>query len=353
MTVNESLAIIDNFIASELLMYQASKDSKDEDGNNIPHFLETVTPQTKLLALDYGLKNTALLSKPLKLIESDGSTASEFKRLSVSEYIRVPTTPTVGGTLDIDESLSYAVIYKALAYIYKGFSSYNSESNMIITSYNDVMRDFFAQRDKAAPAAKILYFRFSIDGAGWHDTYQDGDIFISFRQDEGEWTQAIRFVGAGASGGGGASSFVELIDTPNTLISNKIVAVNSDASGLIFVDMPAAGGGGAATLEGLSGGDTVSGTLALDFRYTSGNKSTHCVFLDGDLTIEILKPDGFNPAMELGVIYTLQIFCEGFTCNIATTMMGDVSLDPSAYANFLQIMYDGFDVFVVNNTKIQ
>jgi hypothetical protein len=355
MTTNKAIENINTFVSNAIVEYDASSQSKDADSARIAHPLDNMSTDRILNAIDYALKSVTISTIPLSLLETTGSTATEFKKIDTNYYIRQPQEPQAGAILDIDDSLSYAVIYKALAFLWSGFSSYNSEASGLMASHNDATRDYIMSLQvNQSVEQKTVYFRYSSDESNWHDNFVDGDVYISIRQGDGVWSNAIRFVGQdgedgdAGTGTGGATTFVALSDTPSTLTEGKFLAVGANGT-IVEVDAPS--GGSTGIMDGISGNDDASGTLTLDLSVSGGNKKVHYVFMVGDLTLEILKPDGFNPSMELGVIYTLQIFTEGHTCTISDTMQGDTSIDSNAYANILQIMYDGFDIFVISNVK--
>jgi hypothetical protein len=114
MNVDNALQIIDRFIAQTLEAYNESDESKDNNGNRIPHPLDYVDNEDKLFALDVALKDVALKTTPMSLLESEGSTASELKRVSDKYFVRVPAYPQTGQRLDIDDGLAYAVIFMHL-----------------------------------------------------------------------------------------------------------------------------------------------------------------------------------------------------------------------------------------------
>jgi len=275
MTVDEALSIIDRVVSNTLEEYNQSPDSKDDQGNRIPHPLDIVDPDDKLFALDFSLNDVALHATPVSLIETSGSTASELKRLSVDYYIRVPAAPQEGQNLDIDDGLSYAVVFSAIGSLWEGYTEYAQKSDMIIGTYNQAYRSYIKGLLSGTVASGAeSYIRFSADGNDWHDSYTPGDIYISFKKiDTDTWTPAIKFVGEdgqdGAQGPAGPAGpvgpagtpcsdtqFVALQDTPSsyTGMSGKIVAVKSSEDGVEFIDAPSGGGGGASNFTDL--GDT-------------------------------------------------------------------------------------------------
>ena len=353
MLVSKAIEFIDTFIGDTVSAYKVTDKSKDASGTYIPHPLEAKTDTDKLTALDFGIKYSALNSKPLTLLESNSSTATEFKRISPNEFIRVPSEPTLTGSLDIDESLSYAVIYKALSFLWSGYATYSSDADAIIVAHNDATRDYFINREATTNFTETIFFRYSSDGTNWHDTFIDGDKYISFKQGDGVWSSAIKFVGddGTAGSGGGASSFVDLSDTPSTLTASKLVAVNSAGDALELIDPPTTStGGGNPDFDNMTGTEGASGAVVLDLLYANGNRAFHYIDFTADGTLDISKADGANYDMEIGRTYTLQIFPNGNNVTIAFTAYGDVTLDANS-TNMLQIVYDGWDIYVLSNNK--
>jgi len=257
MTVDNALQIIQKIVTNTLEEYNQSPESKtkDDQGNvtRIPHPLDIVDEDDELFALDISLKNTALKSIPVSLMEGEGSTAPELKRLSDTYYVRVPATPVKGGNLDIDDGLSYAVVFKALGELYREFNEYSQKGDLIISTYNQAYRKYVDSiLSGGSTAQSPAYIRFSADGTNWHDNYQAGDIYISFKRvDTGTWTDATRFVGQDGAPGTPCSDtrFVALQDTPADYTDNggKFVAVKSTEDGVEFVDPPSGGGASAFT----------------------------------------------------------------------------------------------------------
>lgn len=268
MTVDKALEIINRVITQELSAYNESPDSKDASGNRIPHPLDYVDDNDKLFALDVSLKNVALKTVPMTLLESvNDSTATEFKRVSKDYFVRVPAYPQVGSNLDIDSGLAYAVVFYALGELYSGFSTYTQKGDAICNEYNNAYRKVITDILNGAQSSNVAYIRFSPDGTNWHDSYQDGDIYISFKKiDTDTWTPAIKFVGDDGQPCSD-TNFVALQDTPAsyTGAAGKIVAVKSTEDGVEFIDAPS--GGGASTFTDLT--DTPA-----DYTGASGKKVT-------------------------------------------------------------------------------
>jgi len=348
MFVSKALNYINTIITDTVESYKLSEDSKDDSGNYIVHPLENKDDANKLEALYFGLRDAALNTTPLALLESNDSTATEFKKISSTEFIRVPTEPTIDGVLDTDEGLAFAVIYKALSFLWVGYNGYASDADAIYASYNDAMRDYFMHRDSDTVYTETIFFRYSSDGLSWHDNYVDGDIYISFKQGDGVWSSAIRFVGKdGDSGtGSGATTFLELTDTPDTYTAGKFLAVNAAGDAIEEVDAPESSG----VQSGVNGNDDASGDIVIDFLDAS-IKNINYLYLSADATIDILNDVGTYSMVE-GQIYTLQIFPNGFTCTINFEALGDTTVNSSIETTIFQIFYDGFDIFVLNKTEI-
>lgn len=354
MLVDRIKEMIDSTIAETVAEYQKTKESKDADGNYIQHPLESKTDDEKLASIYFGLREATLNVIPVTLIETSGSTADEFRPLDANRYIRVPAYPVLGNNLDIDEGLVYAVLYKALTYLWNGYTSYETKANAIYANYKDATRDYFLfLEDNDNTDEAPVYFRYSSDGTSWHDNFIDGDVYISFKQGDGVWSNAIRFVGQdGASGSGdsGASTFLELSDTPASYEASKMLAVNSDGDAIEFVDAPSGGGGGNPDFDNMSGTEDAQGDIVLDLLYANGNRAFHYINFTADGTLDISQADGENYDMEIGRIYTLQIFPNSNTVSIAFDALGDTSIDADS-TNILQIVYDEWDIYVLSNNK--
>ena len=344
MTVNKALEVIQKFIDFTVTEYKLTDDSKNDAGEDIAHPLEDKVESDKLIALDFGIKDATLNTIPLTLLESNGSTATEFKKISTEEFVRLPITPVVGAELDIDESLAFAVIYKSLSFLWSGYSDKSADADGLYAGHNDVTRDYLMNRDSQEVAVKTIFFRYSIEGTEWHDTYQDGDYYISFKQSDELWSNAIKFVGDGGDGGSGVATFIELTDTPDTLTAGKFLKVNDAGDGIEETDAP--------TSEinyRFTGDNGVSGGLMYDLLKTSNTHDFHWILLNGDATIDISKTDDkYN--IELGRVYTIEIFPEGNTCTLEFEAKGNKTIDSGSYANIVQFLFDGLDIFIINNT---
>ena len=380
---------MDRFIAQALEIYDESPQSKDSSGARIPHPLDYVDDEDKLFALDISLKDVALKTIPVTLLESGGA-SSELKRVSRDYYVRVPLYPQKGANLDIDDGLAYAVIFLALAQLWDGFGKYEQKSEMICNVYNNAYRSTISEiLDGSVSTTSPAYIRFSADGQEWHESYQDGDIYISFKRiDTDTWTPAIRFVGmdgtpcsdteftqlrdtpasyAGAGGkivavkqgedgvefvdpppGSGAVKFTDLEDTPAdyTGSEGKFVSVADDGSGLVFSDPPAGSGGGFDDRLDDSMYDA-SGTVTLKL-YDQSDKSRFYFEPTGDLTIAV-ESNADGEVAYPGRIYVFEIAPNGYsvTFDDSISVVGDASIDQSAGVVLLVLFYDGIDFLVV------
>lgn len=331
-----------NYFISNIVGEYSSTDANVADLSADIYALNSKTNIDKLLSLDYAIKSIALNTIPISLLESFGSTATEFKKISTQEYIRLPSIPTLDGDLDIDEALSFAVIYKALSFIWSGFSIYASDADAICASHNDITRDYLMSRDSVIIDQKTVYFRYSTDGLNFHDNFIEGDTFISFKQGDGVWGGAIKFVGGAGDGTvtAEATKFTELTDTPSMLTVGKYL-VSGENNTVIEADDPT-------TPEGMVGADGVSGYLALDMRHGNGNTISSYYVLAGDLSINFSETNGVYD-LDAGVIYTMEIFPSGFTCTLGFIAKGNKIIEPTSYANIIQFMYDGLDIFILQN----
>jgi len=342
MLVSKALEYINTIIKNTIDAYKLTDDSKDNEDNYITHPLENKTDDNKLEALYFGLRDATLNTIPLTLLESNESTATEFKKISTTEFVRVPNEPTADGNLDIDEGLSFAVIYKALSFLWNGYSSYASDADAIYANFDDVMRDYFSERETDTSYTETIFFRYSNDGTEWHDNYQDGDIYISFKQGDGVWSNAIKFVGEdGAEGSsGGASTFLDLTDTPDTYTADKILAVNSDGNAIIQIDAPTGG----AEEQPFDGMDGVSGNIAKNFKEIVGNY--YYVDVNDDLSFDISK-DGDDYEIELGKLYTIEFIPNGHDITLAFDAMGDKTIDSSQSIVMVDILFDSIDIYIM------
>lgn len=406
MTVDKAIETISKIIDNTLEEYNQSAASKDDQGNRIPHPLDIVDPDDKYFNLDLALKDIALKTTPITLMEGPGSTAAELRRVTKDYYIRVPATPQAGENLDIDDGLAYAVVFRALSLIWSEYADYEQQSDMIVATYDHAYRDYI----KALASGQLAnqdaaYIRFSADGSNWHDSFDPADIYISFKRiDTDSWTPAIRFVGrdghdgtpcsdtqfvalqdtpgsyAGNGGkivavkssedgvefvdapsGGGASKFVDLTDTPNTLTAGKMFRVNSDGTGLEEIDPPSGGVTGANVFgDKVFFDDQSSGTINLDastnnvfYLYPQGNAELHFTKFDDG---------GEQVSAWWGTTYTFMLVSSGgnaITFDPNESILGDHSVglgSDSSGTNItmtiLKMVYTGYDWYVASRNVI-
>ena len=403
MTVDKSIATITRIIDNTLEEYDQSPSSKNSNGARIPHPLDIVDDDDKFFALDMALKNVALQTTPVSLIEGNGSTASELRRVSANYYIRVPADPVSGQELDIDDGLAYAVIFKALVELWEEYSDYGQQGDMIIATYDHAYSDYIKNLENGTVATgNEAYIRFSTDGTNWHDSFTPGDLYISFKRiDTDAWTQAIKFVGqdgqdgapgtpcsdtqfvalqdtpdnysgmAGkvvavnadengvefvdaSSGSSGASTFVDLTDTPSSLTAGKMLQVNSDGTAIVEVDPPSGGGAPAKFGDNTFFDDSTTGTINLDAQ----TYNSFYLYPSGDLTISFEKfdDDGSQVSAYFGSVYTFAVV-NGANYNIAfdsnETFYGDATIhaeeDTSLYPlTLIRAYYDGYSWVVID-----
>lgn len=344
MLVSKAIHFMNTIISSTVDEYKTTDESKDISGNYIQHPLETKTDESKLEALYFGLRDASLNTTPFTLLENnDTSTATEFKKISTTQFIRVPNEPSLDGNLDIDEGLSFAVIYKALSFLWSGYISYSSEAEAIYANFNDVARDYFMKVENNDEFTSTIYFRYSSDGINFHDNFQDGDIYISFKQGDGVWSNAIRFVGSDGTGGASSvASFLDLTDTPTTYTAGKFLAVNSTADGIIEVDAPSSG----VSPQPFDGMNGVSGNIAKNFKEIVGNY--FYVDVAGDLSFDITQTDNVYD-IELGKLYTIEFIPNGHNITLPFNALGDKTIDSSKSIVMIDILFDSIDIYIMAN----
>ena len=280
MKTSTALNIIDNIVQKAVNDYKENPDNqiKDSNGNVIGYKsspLLNITKNDECFQLGLSLINIALQTVPISLLEDVAtSTATELKLVSKDKFVRVPKTPTCSDNneeLDIDDALAYAVIYDTLANLDQTFSQYSQKSSIIVMNYNNAYKGLLADILAGNTGTdETVYVRFSADGENWHSNYQDGDIYISFKRDTGDWTPSIKFVGDDGKPCSD-TNFTELKDTPSSYSGNKgkVVAVNDSEDGLVFID--ASSGSGATKFTDLT--DTPSQyNNAGDFVVVNANK---------------------------------------------------------------------------------
>ncbi|WP_456390341.1 hypothetical protein [Hydrogenimonas sp.] len=379
MTVDFALGKIDRIVERIVADYNLSP-KKDAGGNVIPHPLTLIDNDDKLFALDTALKDCAIKTVPQTLLVPEGSPQTEFKRVSPDYYVRVPAEPKPGERLDIDDGLAYGVMFMAMTLLYHPANEYKQIANEIYRAYNAAYKErqikLMLQGDDPM-AAQPVYFRYSSDGENWHDAYVNGDIYISFKQGDGVWSEAIRFVGKdgvttvgkfedltntpdtlvagkwlrvsddGAAviqvdppSGGGASSFVDLQDTPSAIEPGKMVVGSQDGDTLVFQDVPSGGGSSVGAVH--YNNEDVSGSLELDV----GAYNSFYIYPTGDLTLTF--KDG---AAMAGTVYTLAIVPDGFNVTLPDGIYGASAVGPDDGIAIFRLLFDGYHWSVVTSVK--
>ena len=408
MTVDKATQTITKVIANTLEEYEQSADSKGTDSTGaeirIPHPLDIIDAQDKLFALDMALKDVALKATPVALIETTGSTASELKRISTDYFIRVPVEPVAGTNLDIDDGLSYAVVYKALALLWREYGDYEQRADSIVNTYIQAYREYLADLVAGVVGAGAeTYVRFSADGVAWHDSFTTGDIYISFKKIEtATWTPAIQFVGSngtdgvdGTNGtnfddtldytgnagkviavnatedgielvaptaGGGASTFLGLTDTPSAYVAGQVVAVNAGGDALELIAPPTGGGLAGANVFGdkIFFDDANGGTLNLD----AGTNNVFYLYppSNAELHFTLFDDAGTQVPAWWGTTYTFMLVSSGavaITFDPAQSILGDATVGLGSDSagtgitmTILKMVYSGYDWYVVSKNVI-
>jgi len=343
MKTTDAIAIMQDIINKVVADYKLTKASKDANGTYIPLPIESVTQAQEISALNFGVREAALQTTPLTLIENVGSTASIFKMISQTQYIRVPSAVTADGVLDIDEALSYAVIFTALGYLDNSLAGYTSNANSIYANYNDATRDYFIKQGKTTTIKDDIYFRYSSDGTNWHDTYISGDIYISFMQTGGVWSKAIRFVGkdgaAGSGGTAGATTFLALTDTPSAYTANKRLAIDSTGKKVVFADEY--------TPTYSTDGIAPSADTIIDFTLIPPHQ-IYYVYAGAALSIDITQVSN-TYQMTAGRIYTLQIFPNSYAVTLKFKAKGNTIIDKTKSATVIRMFFDTVDIYILDN----
>lgn len=359
MNINEALSIIDRIITTYLLDYEEAddnyKDVKDADGVitraliKIP--LHYVDETDKLFALDVAQKEVSLKTIPMTLLEANGSTATELKRVNKDYFVRVPSYPEKDKEMDIDAGLAYAVIFLSLGNLYNKFSDYTQKGDFIINSYNLAYKQTLKEiLSGTSTSSDVSYIRFSADGANWHTSFMDGDIYISFRRvDTESWTTSIKFVGDNGVDGKPCSdtNLISLQDTPKSYVdmAGKVLAVNSDATALEFIDAPS--GGSSVFNDTLDGDIEATGTISLNL-YDNAVSCRWYYELTGDTTLVFNEnADAIQGAA--GRIYTFHIVPNGynFAWDSNISWNGDASIANNT-PQILTAYYDGIEWYVLN-----
>lgn len=418
MTTDRALEIITKIITNTLEEYDQSPDSKIIDDQGVetrkPHPLDIVDDPDKLFVLDMSIKGVALKAAPISLLETTGSTASELRRVSTDYFIRVPVEPVSGIDLDIDDGLSYAVVFKSLSSLWREYGDYEQKADSIINTYIQSYRKYLADLIAGEVGAGAeTYIRFSVDGVDWHGSYTAGDIYISFKKiDTDSWTPAIPFVGGdgtdgtdGAdgqdcsdtnfsalqdtpasytgfgekivavkadetgvefidapSGGGGSSTFKDLTDTPATLTADKWMKVNAAGDAIEFTDAPSGGGLAGANVFGdkIQFDDSCSGSFEID----AENNNIFYLYPTANLEIKFKQfdDDGTDVSAWWGTTYTFLLVSSGgnaITFIGSESMLGDNSVglgSDSGGTNItmtmLKMVYTGYDWYVVSRNVI-
>jgi len=396
MRVVEALSKLDSIVANLLRIYDLNPKSKtalDGTVSTLEHPLRDIVLGDKLFALDSALKECAIRTNPLRLTVPISSTYTEYKRISLTHYIRVPREPIEGEVLDIDDGLAYGVLYMAIYFLSVKETEYKQMADEIYRVYNEAYRDMQLEQILGdEEMADTIYVRYSSDGVEFHDSYIGGDTFISFKSgDVGAWSDPIKFVGAMSDGnftdlhdtptaytdmagkviavratedglefvdsgsGGGATSFTGLSDTPSVFVADKWLKVNTAGDGLELVDAPS--GGTTPTGRAKFGTyqqiiDTGTGDLTVDMN----NYNSFLIAPDGDANIVFdTFDDGTGEVVKgwAGVTYTFLIMTADSTVTIDTneTYYGDSTIQ-TAGATLLELYFDGDTWIVAKNQNI-
>jgi len=401
MTVNEALSIINKTI--EIFLQDYAEDDANyknvtaNDGTTsrelIKNRLHFINDDDKLFALDVALKDIALNTVPLQLLEANGSVATELKRVNTDYYVRVPAYPEKDRDLDIDVSLAYAVVFNAIGNLYSGFNKYLQKSSFILNSFNIAYKSTLKEILAGGTiSSDVAYIRFSADNENWNTSYSDGDTYISFKRiDSDSWSTGIKFVGSDGtscsdtnlialndtpatyedmagkivavkstedgiefidpSNSSGASTFKDLTDTPNDFTGNKgkIVSVNNTEDGLEFIDAPS-GSSAVPFNDVIDGNDSATGDISLNLY----DKTVTCRWyfeLSGDTNLIFNEDDNGLQGAD-GRIYVFQILPNGynFTWDSNISWQGDASITTNA-PQILTAFYDGLDWYVISKTS--
>ncbi len=320
----------------------------------------------------------------------------------------MPAEPVSGNNLDIDDGLSYAVVYKTLSSLWRDYSEYEQRGESVISTYIQAYRKYLTDLIAGnVGAGAEIYIRFSSDGEEWHNSYMQDDIYISFKKiDTDTWTPAIRFVGTNgtdgqdgtpcsdtqfialqdtpnsysgmagkavvvnsdengveftdAGSGGGATTFLELTDTPDTYTAGKVAAVNADGNAIEFIDPPSGGGDVVQFGDKLYFNDDVSGTIDLDanlnnvfYLYPTDNLEIHFTQFDNN---------GETVSAWAGTTYTFLLVSSddiAITFDPNESILGDAtvgigsdSADTGITMTILKMVYTGYDWYVASKNII-
>lgn len=407
MTVNKALEIIDKIIEIYLKAYEenssnySTKRQGDETGISTVSVLTKIslhflTQEDKLFYLDMAIKEIALKTIPIKLIEGSDSTSEIYKNINNNFFIRTPNYPKVGENLDIDKSLSYGVIYLALGNMYVDFNDYSRKALSLIDNYSKSSKKKILEiiNQTETESTSFVNVKFSTNNEDWHDNYQDGDIYISFKRvDTGDWTDGIKFVGEKGQDGeacsdtnfsslkdtpdsysgnankilsvnadenaiefiepdsSGSSTFLDLTDTPEEYTAGKYLAINSAGDAIEEVDAPSGSTRGSTIIDGSL---DASGTINLDLYDTS--KSTRWYFELSDDTTLVFNENSDTDSEDVqglaGSIYVFQIAGNGYnlTFDDNISKQGDFSIDASK-TTVITCFYDGYDFISISNVQ--
>jgi len=297
-------------------------------------------------------------------------------------------------------------VFSALGYLWQGYSDFDQRAEVIVNNYDQAYRDYI--RDLIAgviASGEQAYIRFSSDGENWHDSYAQGDIYISFKRiDTDSWTPGVKFVGqdgqdgapgtpcsdtlftqlqdtpqsysgnagktlvvnadenalefADGGGGGGATKFVDLTDTPSTMTAGKMLQVSGDGTALIEVDPP-------------SGGDTVMSSSRTfynddatgDFEIDCSKYDSFYIYPNGDANFtfkEFTDDAGDTVIGYFGKVYTFAVVNANnytITFDANQTYYGDASIvgssDSTQYPlTLLRMYFDGYGWIVVDRVEV-
>lgn len=290
--------------------YNATDGTIDVDGFTYTKDAKVVVHPYKAVSEAYIIKtlhdemvNVAMNSIPLGLLERIGGGVSSMLRV-IDKYwmIRIPAYPSINDSMDIDDGLTQVVVYRSLASI--GINKFIQVAKEMMDAYNKGISipDPFE-------AVSSVNFRFSSDGAAWHESYTVGDTYMAFSKD-GVWGNAIPI---GGSGGGvdevGAKKFTELSDAPATLVANKLLAVNATGNAIVLVDAPTSSGGAGVEHEGRVDFTLTTVDNIVDL---SGDKRTIVINVSENVEIDFVK-SGLDYAVADGARYTLVVYPSGYT----------------------------------------
>lgn len=291
MTVNEALEIMDFEIGKYVeTVYNKNKDPMYPYKDSTPHpILENPTytsEAVKLKALKFAIYNISLRATPLKLLEPKTSSATLLKPLNATHFIRVPNTPTVGGELDIDEGLTYPVIYTALQNIYSGLAN-NEVVTVLLNTHSDNISSYLEELINYTPPESAV--RFSADGTTWRDDYQAGDSFISYKLANGQWSSSVPI-------GVSEIELSDITDLPN-FEPNKIFATNN-SNNVVLIDPPASGSSPSIHSTTFTGGT---------YYFQEAGYNGLNLSIQGDTTFDIYKDSNNNANLIAGKTYNIFI----------------------------------------------